>query len=91
MTQKYPDGKVVYSPGTVIITAVAEVSDVKKVISPVLLSKPGSVLIYIPFSEPYFELGGSSFAQVLNSLGDRTPSVKEAPYFIKAFTVIQEL
>jgi len=91
MTQKYPDGSLVFSPGTVIISAVAEVSDVKKVVSPVLAGKPGSRLICIPFSEPYYELGGSSFAQVMNGLGDRTPIVKEAPYFIKAFKLIQEL
>ena len=36
MTQKYGDEKV-YSPGTVIISAGAEVSDVKKVVSPVLV------------------------------------------------------
>src|SRR5690606_25734689 len=34
MTQKYPDGQVVYSPGTVIISAVGEVADVRKVVSP---------------------------------------------------------
>ena len=49
MTQKYPDGSVVYSPGTVIISAVAEVLDVKKVISPVLINEPGSGLIHIDF------------------------------------------
>lgn len=34
MTQKYKDGEQVYAPGTVIITSVGEVSDVKKVVSP---------------------------------------------------------
>src|SRR5690606_19655943 len=36
MTQKYPDGQVVYSPGTVIISAVGEVSDVQKAVGPAL-------------------------------------------------------
>jgi phosphoribosylformylglycinamidine synthase len=38
MTQKYPGGEVVYAPGTVIISAIAEVEDVKKTVSPVLES-----------------------------------------------------
>ncbi|MEI6899232.1 MAG: phosphoribosylformylglycinamidine synthase, partial [Bacteroidota bacterium] len=58
MTQKYPDGKVVISPGTVIISAVAEVSDVKKVVSPALIDQEGSELIYINFSGSPFSLGG---------------------------------
>jgi phosphoribosylformylglycinamidine synthase len=91
MTQKYPDGKVVYSPGTVIISAVGEVSDVNKVVSPVLINTPGSSLVYINFSGDSFKLGGSSFAQVINQLGSSVPDVPGAAYFVKAFEVIQEL
>ena len=36
MTQKYPNGEVVFAPGTVIISAVGEVSDITKTVSPVL-------------------------------------------------------
>jgi phosphoribosylformylglycinamidine synthase len=91
MTQKYPDGKVVYSPGTVIISAVGEVSDVKKVVSPVLIDTSGSSLVYINFSGDSLKLGGSSFAQVINQLGSSVPDVRDAGYFVKAFDVIQEL
>ncbi len=31
MTQKYPDGQTVYSPGTVIISSVGECADVKQI------------------------------------------------------------
>jgi len=89
MTQKYPDGKVVYSPGTVIISAVGEVSDVRKVISPVLMNYPGSSLVYINFSGDSFKLGGSSFAQVINQLGDSVPDVPDADYFAKGFDLLQ--
>jgi phosphoribosylformylglycinamidine synthase len=89
MTQKYPDGKVVYSPGTVIISAVGEVSNVKKVISPVLINEPGSALVYINFSGDSLKLGGSSFAQVINQLGNSVPDVPDAAYFIKGFELIQ--
>ena len=38
MTQKYPDGSKIISPGTVIVSSGGEVSDVKKVVSPVLVN-----------------------------------------------------
>ncbi|MEI7501431.1 MAG: phosphoribosylformylglycinamidine synthase, partial [Bacteroidota bacterium] len=91
MTQKYPGGKMVFSPGTVIITAVAEVSDVKKVIGPVLINEPGSHLLYIDFSRGMMKLGGSSFAQVVNAIGTEVPSVSSSEYFIRAFNLVQEL
>ena len=50
MTQKYKD-EVVYSPGTVIISAVGEVSDIRKIISPVLKDIAKTNLIYIDFSK----------------------------------------
>jgi phosphoribosylformylglycinamidine synthase len=91
MTQKYPDGTVVYSPGTVIISAVGEVSDVKQVISPNLISDVDSVIVYIPFSDGGFELGGSSFAQTLNQLGDKTPDITDAAGFSHVFDIVQDL
>ncbi len=91
MTQKYPDGKVVHSPGTVIISAVGEVSDVKKIISPVLINDPESSLVYINFSEDSLKLGGSSFAQVINQLGDQVPDVPDTDYFVKGFDLLQEM
>lgn len=91
MTQKYPDGKKVLSPGTVIISAVAEVSEVCKVVSPCLIDKPGSHLIYINFSNSSFKLGGSSFAQVVNAVGSEAPEVRSADYFMRCFNLIQTL
>src|SRR5882762_8578171 len=91
MTQKYPNGEVVYSPGTVIISAVAEVSDIRKSVSPALHPVKGSQLLYIDFSKDNYKLGGSSFAQIVNLLGTEAPSVKDDAYFSIAFTAIQEL
>ena len=91
MTQKYPDGSVVYSPGTLIITAVGEVADVRKVVSPVLAPEFTSSLIYIDFSGLPFTLGGSSFGQVINRIGQTAPSVRSAEEFITAFEAIQQL
>ncbi len=88
MTQKYKND-VVYSPGTVIISASGEVSDVKKVVEPVLVNdKP---IYYIDFSKAPRELGGSAFAQMINKLGTSTPTVTDSEYFINAFNTLQEL
>ena len=90
MTQKYGDDKV-FSPGTVIISAGAEVSDVKKVVSPVLVNDEKSVIYYIDFSFDSHKLGGSVLAQTLNKIGDEVPTVKDAEYFKAAFDSIQEM
>ena len=36
MTQKYPDGQKVVAPGTVIVSAVGEVSDIRRTVRPVM-------------------------------------------------------
>lgn len=92
MVQKYKDGEKVYAPGTVIISACGEVSDLKKVVSPNLLNQAGTELLYIDFSNNNeFALGGSSFAQIINKLGTTTPDISDASYFKKAFNAVQEL
>jgi phosphoribosylformylglycinamidine synthase len=91
MTQKYPDGEVVFSPGTVIISAVGEVADIRKTISPALKPELGSQLIHIDFSGDALKLGGSSLAQVVNLLGNSAPSIIQADYFKKAFEATQAL
>ena len=89
MTQKYGDEKVL-APGTVIISAGAEVSDVKKIVSPVLVHERNSHIYYIDFSFDTLKLGGSALAQVLNKLGNEVPTVKEPEYFSDAFNAVQE-
>ncbi|MBN2213239.1 MAG: phosphoribosylformylglycinamidine synthase [Bacteroidales bacterium] len=91
MTQKYPDGQVVYAPGTVIISAAGEVSDNKKTVEPVLNPDTDSCLLYIDFSSDAFKLGGSSFSQVMNRIGTEAPTVKDPGYFARAFEAVQQL
>lgn len=91
MTQKYPDGEVVYAPGTVIISAAGEVTDNKKIVEPVLNPDTDSCLLYIDFSSDDYKPGGSSLSQVLNKLGTEAPTVKDPGYFARAFETIQQL
>jgi Phosphoribosylformylglycinamidine (FGAM) synthase, synthetase domain len=90
MTQKYRD-EVVFSPGTVIISASGEVSDIRKTIEPVIVNDLYTSLLYIDMSQDDFHLGGSSFAQIVNRLGDSAPSVKDPAYFAAVFNIVQEL
>jgi phosphoribosylformylglycinamidine synthase len=90
MTQKYGED-VVYSPGTVIISAAAEIDNIRKIIEPVLVNDPYTSLLYIDMSRDSFKTGGSSFAQILNRLGDDVPSVNDPAYFKEVFDSIQDL
>ncbi len=90
MTQEYGDDKVI-APGTVIISASGEVSDVRKIVSPVLVKKKNSLIYYVDFSSDSFKLGGSAFAQALNKLGNEPPTIKNCKYFRNAFNMIQEI
>ncbi|MEE1898070.1 phosphoribosylformylglycinamidine synthase [Flavobacterium rakeshii] len=89
MKQKYPNGDVI-APGTVIISAAGNCNDINKVVEPVL-KKNGGNIYYINLSGDAFKLGGSSFAQVLNKVGNDVPTIKDAAKFKTAFNTIQEL
>jgi len=89
MKQKYPNDEVI-APGTVIISAAGNCSDITKVVEPVLQKNGGSIY-YINLSQDNFKLAGSSFAQTLNKIGNDVPSIKDADFFKKAFNTIQEL
>ena len=91
MTQKYPNGEKIISPGTVIVSAGGEVSDVKRVVSPVMVNNPKTTFYHIDFSFDRLRLGGSAFAQSLNKVGDDVPTVQNPEYFRDAFKAVQEL
>ncbi|EAQ41724.1 phosphoribosylformylglycinamidine synthase [Polaribacter sp. MED152] len=89
MKQKYPDGDVI-SPGTVIISAAANCNEISKVVEPVLQVDGGNIY-YINLSQDNFKLGGSSFNQVLNAIGNEAPDVTNAKFVSNTFNTIQRL
>ena len=89
MKQKYANEDVI-SPGTVVISAAANCNDITKVVEPVLQPNKGSIY-YINLSQDEFKLGGSSFAQVTNKIGNETPAIKNAGFLKNAFNTIQDL
>jgi len=91
LSQQYPNGEKIISPGTVIVSAGAEVSDVRKVVSPVVVNDKHASLYHIDFSFCEQRLGGSAFAQSLGKVGDDVPTVCNVEYFADAFEAVQEL
>ncbi|NNE01898.1 MAG: phosphoribosylformylglycinamidine synthase [Eudoraea sp.] len=89
MKQKYDD-KEVLSPGTVIISAAGHCDDIKKVVEPVLRPNGGDIY-YINLSKDSFKLGGSSFAQSLNKVGDEAPGLADRAFFKTVFNTLQKL
>jgi len=87
MAQKYPD-KTVLAPGTVIITAVGHCDDFTKVVTPVFKKNKGDIY-YINMSQDTHQLGGSSFAQTRNAIGQTAPTIRDDAFFARAFNAIQ--
>ena len=91
MSQQYPNGDKIIAPGTVIVSSGGEVSDIRKVVSPVLVNDTNTTLYHVDFSYDEQRLGGSAFAQTLGKVGDDVPTVKNPQYFRDAFNAIQDL
>lgn len=91
LSQQYPGGEKIISPGTVIVSAGGEVKDIRRVVSPVMANDPNSTLYHIDFSFDTQRLGGSAFAQSQGCVGSDVPTVKDPEYFREAFNAVQEL
>ena len=89
MKQKYPNDEVI-APGTVIISAAANCTDITNIVEPVFNKNAGNIY-YINLSQDDFKLGGSSFAQILNKIGNETPNVQNAAYVKTVFNTMQQL
>ena len=89
MAQKYK-GETVLAPGTVIISAAGNCNDIGKVVEPVFQKNAGTIY-YINLSQDSYKLGGSSFAQILNKVGQETPTIKNNTTFAKTFDLINTL
>jgi len=89
MKQKYPN-EVVVSPGTVIISAAGNCNDITKVIEPVFQKNAGDIY-YINLSQDNYKLGGSSFAQVVNKIGNECPTVTSSEFLKSTFNTVQKL
>lgn len=91
MTMKYDVGTEVRAPGTVVVSAAAPVSDIRRSVTANFKSGARSKLLYVNFSAMRgYPLGGSAFAQSQGALGRAVPTVADAAYFSAAFDAVQE-
>ena len=91
LSQQYPNGEKIISPGTVIVSAGGRVDDVRRTVSPVMVNKEKSAFYHIDFSDDRLRLGGSAFAQSRGKVGSDVPTVTDPDYFRAAFNAVQEL
>ena len=89
MKQKY-NSKEVLAPGTVIISASAACSNIKRVVRPMARPNQGK-LYYVSMSDSSYHLGGSAYAQMQNCVGSQAPDVSDATQFKTNFDALQEL
>ncbi|MBL6647333.1 MAG: phosphoribosylformylglycinamidine synthase [Flavobacteriaceae bacterium] len=89
MKQKYKDQEVL-SPGTVIISAAANCSDITNIIEPQFKLNNENIY-YINLSGNNFNIGGSAFSQSLNFVGSTTIDTCNGDYFKKVFNLFQNL
>ena len=95
MTQKYPDGRKVLSPGTLIVSASGECKNVNLTLHPVMSRDTDTTLLYIPFvhigkGNSHFPLGGSAYAATVSRIGDKAPDVDDPAYFKTCFMHLQD-
>jgi phosphoribosylformylglycinamidine synthase len=83
-------GELVKAPGCLVILGYAPVPDIAKVVTPDIKQPGESYLVLIDLGMGKNRLGGSSFAQALNQLGDESPDVD--PQLLKnAFLAVQKM
>ncbi|MCK5720834.1 MAG: phosphoribosylformylglycinamidine synthase [Thiomargarita sp.] len=84
------DNKSVTSPLSLIISAFAPVSDVRRTLTPELKSGD-TLLLFIDLGLGKNRLGLSALAQVYQQLGNETPDVENPAILTEFFQAIQEL
>ena len=84
--------KSVTSPVSLVITGFAPVADVRKTLTPQLVSNTGeTALILVDLGNGKNRLGGSCLAQVYSQLGDHCPDLDDADDLLGLFSAVQGL
>ncbi|MFZ5446770.1 MAG: phosphoribosylformylglycinamidine synthase [Myxococcota bacterium] len=86
------DGKAVTAPVSLIVSAFAPVSDVRRTLTPELRLDAGeTALVLLDLGGGKNRLGGSALAQVFNALGTETPDVDSPKALADFFALVQAL
>ncbi|TXS95209.1 phosphoribosylformylglycinamidine synthase [Parahaliea maris] len=84
------EDKSVTAPMSLIISAFAPVTDVRKVVTPALQVRDDATLTLIDLGRGANRLGGSALAQVYGQLGDTVADLDSAADLKALFTLVQE-
>ena len=90
-TSEGPQEKSVTSPLSLVITSFAAVKDVRKTLTPTLVTNIDSSLLLIDLGKGKARMGGSCLAQVYNSLGHEVPDVDAASNLLNLYNLVQDL
>ncbi len=84
--------KTVTSPVSLIVSAFAPVLDVRKTVTPqILTGQPDTVLVLLDLGVGRQRLGGSALAQVYGQLGSEAPDMENTSLLSGFFILVQEL
>ncbi|HEY9032646.1 MAG TPA: phosphoribosylformylglycinamidine synthase [Pseudomonadales bacterium] len=89
--QQDGEQKSVTAPMSLIISAFAPVTDVRKVLTPQLrLDKGDSRLVFVDLAAGRQRLGGSALAQTFSQLGNEAPDLDNSSLLKSAFVALQQ-
>ena len=83
--------KEVTAPLSLIVTAFAPCTDVRKTLTPQLAADLNTVVVVFDLGQGKNRMGGSALAQVYKQVGDIAPDVDDARQLKKFFEMIQRL
>ena len=81
----------VVAPVSLVVSAFAPVSDVRRTLTPQLVPDPGSSLLLVDLGGGRNRLGASVLAQAFNRSGGRPPDLDDAGQLAALFASVQEL
>jgi phosphoribosylformylglycinamidine synthase len=84
------DGQTVKSPRDLVISVYGAMPDITKAVTPDI-KEPGSLLLFLDFSDDKNRMGGTALAQVLGRLGDECPDMDDPPMVRRSFKAVQEI
>lgn len=89
--QQGGENKAVTAPMSLVISAFAPVSDVRKTVTPQLVADDDNVLLSIDLGRGQRRLAGSCLAQVCGELGSQAPDIDDPALLKGFFTAVQAL
>ncbi|HEV7948609.1 MAG TPA: AIR synthase-related protein, partial [Glaciihabitans sp.] len=83
-------GRLVVSPGQLVLAPYVTVADVRRKVTPEL-KEEGNSLILVDLSDGNARMGGSALAQVYGQVGDHCPDLASSKLLKQAFAAVQEM